>query len=270
MKPHPRHTLPLAGLLAAALWGCASHGVSDTTTPPAPKTEASTKPDTQKDGERPAARPWDGDPTGPNGAFEDPNRAHTLRIDDVMDKLGITKGSVVADVGAGGGWLSMLLARRVGTTGIVYAQEISGRYTRYIKRRAEREKLTNVRTILGTPADPKLPANKLDAVIILNAYHEFDKQLTMLRKIRTSLKPGGRLGFIERDTDKLRQEANEAYEKTGKIKRRVTEESDGKSYTDDHRLALPIVEREAKEAGFKKVSVLELRDDHYLLVVARD
>ena len=88
----------------------------------------------------------------------------------------------------------------------------------------------------------------------------------MLGHIRASLKSGGRLGILERDNDELRLEARRAYAQTGRIVRRVDEVNDGNSLTDDHRLALDIVKREAEKAGFKFVSSRELNEDHYAAV----
>jgi precorrin-6B methylase 2 len=79
-----------------------------------------------------------------------PNRERTLQIEWVMDALKIGPGSVVADIGAGGGWFTVRAARRVGPRGVVYAQEILPKYIDYIAQRAQKEGLTNVRTILGT------------------------------------------------------------------------------------------------------------------------
>ncbi len=214
--------------------------------------------------ERKTAQAWTGSPL----EFEYPNRDQTLKIPTIFRALKIEKGSRVADVGAGGGWLSTRIARQVGPTGVAYAEEILPRYVDFLKERAAKEKLPQMKPILGTTSDPKLPAN-LDAVIILNAYHEFDKPLDMLAKIAKSMKPGARLGFIERDNRAMRAEAELAYKQTGKIKRRVTEQPDGDPITDDHRLALPIVEREAAAVGLKKVGALQLQDDHYLLVVEK-
>ncbi len=216
--------------------------------------------------QRQSARPW----TGSAAEFEYPGRDQTLQIEWVMDALRIVPGAVVADIGAGGGWFTVRAARRVGPRGLVYAEEILPKFTNYIERRARREGLSNIRTILGTTSDPKLPANTMNAVLILNAYHEFDKPLSMLKKIRAGMKPGGRLGFIERDDYALRREAREAYAKTGKIKRRVDERPDNNQYTDDHRLAREIVEREAASVGFRKVLTSSLRDDHYIVIVTRD
>ena len=212
--------------------------------------------------ERQTADSWTGSPL----AFEYPNRDQTLKIPQVFRALEIGKGSHVADVGAGGGWLSTRLARQVGPQGVVYAEEILPRYVEFLQQRARKEHLPQMKTVLGSTSDPKLPAN-LDAVIILNAYHEFDQPLEMLAKIKTSMKPGARLGFIERDNPDLRREAEATYRATGKTKRRITEQPDKDPRTDDHRLALPIVEREAEEAGFRKVSAMQLQQDNYLLVV---
>lgn len=238
---------------------------------PTPAPTAAAKADgTKADGTtRQTAKPWTGSPYGPGNAYEATNRARELKIEQVMDSLKMGPGTVVADIGAGGGWFSMLAARRVGPKGRVYAQDILPKYTRFIAQRARREGFKNVRTIVGTVSNPKLPNNALDAVLILNAYHEFEQPLAMLRQIRTAMRPGARLAFIERDDDDLRQQASEAIARTGQPKHRVDEQPDGKEWTDDHRLALPIVERETAQAGFQKVTSYDLGADHYLLVVQK-
>lgn len=232
----------------------------------APSQTSNQNSDVKSDGTaRPTAQAWTGSPL----EFEYANRDQTLRIQKVMDLLKIKRGSRVADVGAGGGWLSVRLARRVEASGLVYAQEILPKYTQFIAQRARREGFQNIRTILGTTDNPKLPANTLDAVVILNAYHEFDKPLAMLRQIRASMKPGARLGFIERDEPDLRREAQEAYAKTGVIKRRLGEKSDNNPATDDHRLAREIVQREAATVGFKAIKTVDLEAPFYVVVVQR-
>jgi hypothetical protein len=102
--------------------------------------------------------------------------------------------------------------------------------------------------------------------LILNAYHEFEKPLAMLKKIRAGMKPNGRLAFIERDDEQLRREAREAYAKTGKINA-ASMNGRQRSITDDHRLAREIVEREAASVGFKRVLAKDLGDDHYFVIV---
>ncbi|MBW3635052.1 MAG: methyltransferase domain-containing protein, partial [Armatimonadetes bacterium] len=199
---------------------------------------------------RQTASPW----TGAPDVFDIPGREGKLQLPLVYRDLKIGPGTKVADIGAGGGWLSVRLGFQVGPTGTVYAQEILPKFTTYIDRRAKLSGLSNVKTILGTPTDPKLPANTLDAVVILNAYHEFEQPVALLTKIRAGMKSGARLGILERDDENLRREARLAYERTGRILRRVTERNDGNPITDDHRLALDVVKREGERAGFRFLS----------------
>jgi ubiquinone/menaquinone biosynthesis C-methylase UbiE len=112
-----------------------------------------------------------------------------------MDALGIADGAVVADLGAGGGWFTIRLARRVGPNGIVYAEDIQPQMIEVIDRRVRREELTNVRTVLGTPKDPRLPPG-LDAVLIVDTYHEMEDPVTVLHNLARSLKTQGRIGVV--------------------------------------------------------------------------
>lgn len=258
----------LGGLITVALSMPPLLRADDAAKPPAPADKSSSN--EKSDGTvRQTAHPWDGAPTGPGDAFETPGRDQLLRIEHVMDEMKIGPGAAVGDIGAGGGWFTVRAARRVGPKGMVYAEDILPTYTAYIAKRAQRAGLKNVRTILGTVNDPKLPGHKLDAVLFLNAYHEFAQPLDMLRKVRAALKPGGRLAFIERDNDDLRREARDTYAKTGQIKRRVDDTNDNNPYTDDHRLAREIVEREAASVGFRQLTEQQLGEDNYLVVVER-
>jgi SAM-dependent methyltransferase len=136
------------------------------------------------------------------GLLEGPDRETWQKPDQIMDALGVADGSVVADMGAGGGWFTLRLARRVGPNGLVYAQDIQREMIDAIRRRVERERLSNVRTVLGTDVDPSLPRG-LDAVLIVNAYHEMDHPdrpdaiVTLLRRLGDVLKPQGRLGVVD-------------------------------------------------------------------------
>jgi ubiquinone/menaquinone biosynthesis C-methylase UbiE len=113
-----------------------------------------------------------------------------------MDKLLIAEGSVVADLGAGGGWFTMRLANRVGPNGIVYAQDVQPQMIESITRRTARANVRNVRTVLGTSSDPRLPA-PVDAVLIVDAYHEMEQPVVMLGNVARALKPAGRIGIVE-------------------------------------------------------------------------
>jgi predicted methyltransferase len=134
------------------------------------------------------------------GLLEAPDRDQWQKPDLIMDALKIGEGDNVADLGAGGGWFTARLARRVWPTGLVYAQDIQPIMLEAIGRVVQREGLNNVRTVLGTPTDAKLPPN-LDAVLIVDAYHEMDERpeviLALLRNIAASLKPQGRLGIVD-------------------------------------------------------------------------
>src|SRR5688572_32220654 len=87
------------------------------------------------------------------GLLEAPDREQWQKPNLIMDELRIAEGSVVADLGAGGGWFTIRLARRVGPNGLVYAEDIQPQMIDATRRRAQHERLTNVRTVLGTPSD---------------------------------------------------------------------------------------------------------------------
>jgi predicted methyltransferase len=134
--------------------------------------------------------------------LEAPDRDDWNKPDQIMDALGIADGAVVADLGAGGGWMEIRLARRVGPNGLVYAEDIQPQMIEAINRRMQHEGLSNVRTVMGTATDPRLPTG-LDAVLIVNAYHEMDDPArpdviqTFLKNVARSLKPQGRLGVVD-------------------------------------------------------------------------
>lgn len=131
------------------------------------------------------------------GLLEAPDRELWQRPDQVMDALGIADASVVADVGAGSGWFTVRLARRVGPRGVVYAEDVQSEMINAIARRVQREGLTNVRTVLGRGADPRLPERALDAALIVDAYHEFADPVALLASLTRALKPQGRVGIID-------------------------------------------------------------------------
>jgi SAM-dependent methyltransferase len=138
--------------------------------------------------------------TGDLSIFDSPGRDERLQINRVMDILGIAPGKTVADIGAGSGWFTVRAAKRVGHTGNVYAVDINPEAIRYINSRIRKENVRNVKPVLGDPDDPLLPA-KVDAVLLLKTYHEVAQPITLLRNLRNSLKPGARLGVIDRNGD---------------------------------------------------------------------
>ncbi|HTM04650.1 MAG TPA: methyltransferase domain-containing protein [Vicinamibacterales bacterium] len=120
---------------------------------------------------------------------EDPD--HALKV------LKIPKGAVVADIGAGSGYMSVRMAKIVGPQGKVYANDIQQGMLDLVTKNAAKAKLTNVETVLGAVDDPRLPANSLDLAFMADVYHEFSQPQIMLQKIREALKPTGRLVLLE-------------------------------------------------------------------------
>lgn len=136
--------------------------------------------------------------TGDLSIFDYPERDQKLHINQVMDLLGISPGKAVADIGAGSGWFTVRAARRVTDSGKVYAIEINPAAITHIKERAQKENLANVQTVLGAEDDPRLPPASVDAVLLLKTYHEVAKPVDLLRNLRTALRPGARVGIIDR------------------------------------------------------------------------
>ena len=131
------------------------------------------------------------------GLLEAPDRDAWQKPEQVMMALGIADGSVVGDLGAAGGWFTIRLARFVGPNGLVYAEDVQRQMIEAIDRRVKREGLPNVRTVLGDTKDPHLPANRLDAILIVETYHEMEDPVTLLRNAARALKPQGRIGIID-------------------------------------------------------------------------
>lgn len=120
------------------------------------------------------------------------------RPEEVMDALGLKPGSQVGDVGCGAGYFTFRLAARVGPQGRVYAVDIEEKELAKIRLRAAKEWLIQVEALLGDTHDPRLPAETLDAILIVNAYHEMRDFDPMMQAFYRALKPGGLLGIIDK------------------------------------------------------------------------
>jgi SAM-dependent methyltransferase len=151
---------------------------------PAPQTE-----------QRKTSTPYAGDLS----IFDSPGRDERLQVNRVMDILGIGPGKNVADIGAGSGWFTVRAAARVTDSGMVYAVDINPEAIRYINNRVKKEHLRNVKTILSQPDDPLLPANTVDSVLLLKTYHEVERPIALLQNLRASLRPGAKVGIIDRN-----------------------------------------------------------------------
>jgi len=120
---------------------------------------------------------------------EEPDRA--------LELIGIAPGMVVADVGAGTGYMTVRLARRVGPTGKVYANDLQPAMLQIIRDKARRHQLSNVEIVQGLDNDARLPERAIDLALLVDVYHEFWRPPEMLRSIRRSLKPNGQLVLVE-------------------------------------------------------------------------
>jgi len=145
--------------------------------------------------QRKTSEPYAGDLS----IFESPGREERLQINRVMDILGISAGKAVADIGAGSGWFTVRAAKRIGARSLVYAVDINPEAIRYISERVQKERLPNVKTILSEPDDPLLPADSVDAVLLLKTYHEVAQPIVLLQKLLPALRPGAKLGIIDRN-----------------------------------------------------------------------
>ena len=183
--------------------------------------------------------------TGDLSIFDSPGRDGRLQINRVMDILGITAGKTVADIGAGSGWFTVRAARRVGEAGVVYAVDINPESIRYVDDRAQKEKLHNVKTILGKADDPLLPASAVDSVLLLKTYHEVAEPVALLRNLRASLRPGARVGIIDRNGN-----------------------------GENHGVGREVVLREATQAGYRLLEQYDFvkgdKMDYFLVLVPRD
>ncbi|MGE0444553.1 MAG: class I SAM-dependent methyltransferase [Vicinamibacterales bacterium] len=130
------------------------------------------------------------------GLLESPDRDRWQQPEQIMDALAIAEGASVADIGAGAGWFSIRLARRVGPNGVVYAQDVQRQMLEAIRRRVSREGLQNVETRLGEGSDPNLPAGSLDAVLVVDVYPEVEDRVAFLRNLAAALQPNGRIGIV--------------------------------------------------------------------------
>lgn len=181
------------------------------------------------------------------GLLESPDREAWQKPDEIMDALHIADGSTVADIGAGAGWFTIRLARRVGPGGIVYAQDVQRQMLEAIRRRVAKEGLGNVHTRLGEGSHPNLPRGELDAVLVVDVYPEVADRVTFLRNLAASLKPNGLIGIVNY--------------KPGRG-------GPGPSPDEGTRVDREVVEADAQAAGLRAVA-RETLPFHYLLVLGR-
>ncbi|MFO0618869.1 MAG: class I SAM-dependent methyltransferase [Polyangiaceae bacterium] len=159
--------------------------------------------------------------------LERPERDREEQPEHMLDVLQIREGDTVADVGAGSGYYTERLARRVGARGRVLDTDIQPEMIALIERRIREKGLRNVETILATPSDARLPPAAIDLVLMVDVYHELPEPLATLQQIARALRPGGRLALVE-----FRGEDPSVPIKT------------------EHKMTLPQIEKELAAGGF--------------------
>jgi len=162
------------------------------------------------------------------------DRLKEIRMGDVVRQLAIHDGGRVADVGCGAGEVSVILSHVVGPRGRVSCEDIVDEKDWGLSRakaNLKKQHVKNAVVIRGTADDPKLPQRSLDAVLIVNAYHEMPQYQSMLRHIRESLKPGGRLVILDNNPHRTAQRPRE-------------------KQTDNHVLSPDLAAGELQAAGF--------------------
>ncbi len=127
----------------------------------------------------------------------DPTREERQRPRDIVDAMDLKTGGTVADVGTGVGFMLPYLSHAVGDTGHVIGEDIHSDFLEQAKMKAQLSRLNNVQFVLGADRDPKLPADSLEGVLVLDVYHHFDYPEAMLEHIRDSLLSDGKLVIVE-------------------------------------------------------------------------
>ena len=178
--------------------------------------------------------------------LEGADRDEWQQPDRVMDALLIADGFRVADVGAGGGWFTIRLARRVGPQGRVYAEDIQPEMIVSIEQRVKREDLKNVVTTSGTASDPKLPKG-LNAVLMVDTYPQIRDPIAVLTSIAASLAPNGKLGIVDFKPDG----------------------AGGPGPDLSERISPEVIKRQAAAAGLKLISHETFLKYQYLLIFGK-
>jgi len=122
-----------------------------------------------------------------------------LDIERAMDAIGLTAGMVVGEAGAGDGYFTFPMARRVGASGVILANDISARALEALDRRRGNEHITNIQTVQGALDDPLFPRRDLQLVVVVHAFHDFSQPVEWLVNLRKYLRPGAAVAIIDRD-----------------------------------------------------------------------
>jgi ubiquinone/menaquinone biosynthesis C-methylase UbiE len=175
-----------------------------------------------------------------------PERTMEENPDAALDALHLKPGMVVGDVGAGTGFFSLKMAKRVGPMGKVYSEDVQPEMLRLLRQNAAKAKLSNIETVLGSETDPKLPSGQLDLIILVDVYHEFSQPQKMLRRMREALKPNGRLVLLE-------------YRK----------EDPTIPIRPEHKMSVQEVKTEVEAEGFQLADVIETLPRQHIIILTK-
>src|SRR5579859_271581 len=178
--------------------------------------------------------------------LERPERESEENVEGALDAIGLQPGMTVAEVGAGTGYVALRMAKRVGPTGKVYANDLQPEMLELLRANAAKGGITNVETVLGGEADPKLPAGQIDLIILVDVYHEFSQPQKMLQGICRALKPDGRLVQLE-------------YRK----------EDPNVPILPDHKMSVAEAKTEVEAEGFRLGPVIETLPRQHILIYTK-
>ena len=178
--------------------------------------------------------------------LERPEREAEEHPREAIAAMHIAKGATVADVGAGSGYLSRLLAAAVGPAGTVWCSDIQPRMLEILRDKMQAAGIVNYRAVLGSDTDPRLPEGQMDLILLADVYHEFAHPRDMLRRLRLALRPGGRLVLLE-------------YRK----------EDPNVPIREEHKMAVSTVRRELEPEGFHFEQAIETLPRQHLLIFRR-
>ena len=158
----------------------------------------------------------------------------------VMNLLGVTTGLTLADIGAGSGYYTVRLARRVEPKGHVFAEDVVPEYLERLARRVEGEGLTSLVTVVrGDPHDPRLPPGSLDLALLVHMYHEVQQPYGLLWNLRPALRAGARVAVI-----------------------------DARKQTEAHGTPPDLLRCELAAVGYRQIALYDLQESTYLAVFA--